>query len=172
MRQNCGQGQGVRPLCASNNPWARPGVRTGRGGNLRPASAPPVPVLGFTPPAPPLGGTRPRHVRERKYSSGCQCGICPSQTDKLCAQQTASLLSEKPGGFFDSLKPPFPVSGEWGLGGGWGFAGTDGSRGGSLPADSKVQDGGNHAPCKNCSCCTASQTRCRASSTRSWAWRI
>ena len=45
-----------------------------------------------------------RHVRERKYSSGCQCGICPSQTDKLCAQQTASLLSEKPGGFFDSRK--------------------------------------------------------------------
>ena len=45
-----------------------------------------------------------RHVRERKYSSGCQCGICPSQTDKLCAQQTASLLSEKPGGFFDSRR--------------------------------------------------------------------
>ena len=45
-----------------------------------------------------------RHVRERKYSSGCQCGICPSVTDKLCAQQTASLLSEKPGGFFDSRK--------------------------------------------------------------------
>ena len=45
-------------------------------------------------------------MRERKYSSGCQCGICPSQTDKLCAQQTASLLSEKPGGFFDSLRPP------------------------------------------------------------------
>ncbi len=44
-----------------------------------------------------------RPVRERKYFSGCQCGICPSQTDKLCAQQTASLLSEKPGGFFDSL---------------------------------------------------------------------
>ena len=43
-------------------------------------------------------------MRERKYNSGCQCGICPSQTDKLCAQQTASLLSEKPGGFFDSLK--------------------------------------------------------------------
>ncbi len=27
-------------------------------------------------------------------------------TDKLCAQQTASLLSEKPGGFFDSLNAP------------------------------------------------------------------
>ena len=25
---------------------------------------------------------------------------------KLCAQQTASLLSEKPGGFFDSLSTP------------------------------------------------------------------
>lgn len=35
--------------------------------------------------------------------SGCQCGICPSQTGKLCAQQTANLLSEKPKGFFDSL---------------------------------------------------------------------
>ena len=45
-------------------------------------------------------------MRERKYLSGCQCGICPSQTGKLCAQQTASLLSEKPGGFFDSLRPP------------------------------------------------------------------
>ena len=42
-------------------------------------------------------------VRERKYLSGCQCEICPSLTDKLCAQQTASLLSEKPGGFSDSL---------------------------------------------------------------------
>ena len=52
-----------------------------------------------------------RHVRERKYRSGCQCGICPSQTDKLCAQQTASLLSEKPGGFFDSLNPPTQVGG-------------------------------------------------------------
>jgi len=27
---------------------------------------------------------------------------------KLCAQQTASLLSEKPGGFFDSLKRDCP----------------------------------------------------------------
>ena len=41
-----------------------------------------------------------RHVRERKYRSGCRCIICPSQTDKLCAQQTANLLSEKPGGIF------------------------------------------------------------------------
>lgn len=55
-RQHCGQRQGVRPLCASDSPWARPGVRTGRAGNLRPASAPPVTVLGFSPPAPPLGG--------------------------------------------------------------------------------------------------------------------
>ena len=47
-------------------------------------------------------------MRERKYSSGCQCGICPSQTDKLCAQQTANLLSEKPGGIFDSLKAKAP----------------------------------------------------------------
>ncbi|WP_337490776.1 hypothetical protein [Vescimonas sp.] len=28
---------------------------------------------------------------------------------KLCAQQTASLLSEKPGGFFDSHKKSSPV---------------------------------------------------------------
>ena len=49
-----------------------------------------------------------RHVRERKYFSGCQCIICPSQTDKLCAQQTANLLSEKPGGIFDSLKAKAP----------------------------------------------------------------
>lgn len=55
-RQHCGRRQGVRPLCASDSPWARPGVRTGRAGNLRPASAPPVTVLGFSPPAPPLGG--------------------------------------------------------------------------------------------------------------------
>ncbi len=50
-----------------------------------------------------------RPVRERKYLSGCQCGICPSQTDKLCAQQTASLLSEKPGGFFDSPRTAEPL---------------------------------------------------------------
>ena len=37
----------------------------------------------------------PRHVRGEKYLSGCQCGILP-QAAKLCAQQTASLLSEKP----------------------------------------------------------------------------
>ena len=30
---------------------------------------------------------------------------------KLCAQQTASLLSEKPGGFFDSLKRPIGMAG-------------------------------------------------------------
>ena len=53
-----------------------------------------------------------------------------------------AFCRKNPGGFFDSLKPPFPASGEWGLGGGWGFAGTDGSWGGSLPAGSKVQDGG------------------------------
>ena len=44
-----------------------------------------------------------RHVRERKYLSGCQCAICASTAHKLCAQQTAILLSEKTGGFFDSL---------------------------------------------------------------------
>ena len=41
-----------------------------------------------------------RHVRERKYFSGCKCGICVQPAHKLCAQQTASPLSEKPGEFF------------------------------------------------------------------------
>ena len=59
---------------------------------------------------PPAGGKKfeshflSRHVRERKYFSVCQCGICPPLAGKLCAQQTASLLSEKNTGFFDSLK--------------------------------------------------------------------
>ena len=44
-----------------------------------------------------------RHVRERKYFSGCKCGICPPVAGKLCAQQTAIPLSEKPFGFSDSL---------------------------------------------------------------------
>ena len=44
----------------------------------------------------------PRHVRGEKYLSDCKCGILPLAA-KLCAQQAASLLSEKPGGFFDSL---------------------------------------------------------------------
>ena len=51
---------------------------------------------------PPAGGKKifnhflSRHVRERKYFSGCKCGICPPSAGKLCAQQTAILLSEKP----------------------------------------------------------------------------
>ena len=44
----------------------------------------------------------PRHVRGEKYLSDCKCGILPLAA-KLCAQQAAILLSEKPGGFFDSL---------------------------------------------------------------------
>ena len=54
--RHCGRRQGGRPLGASNSPWARPSVRTGRAGNLRPVCGPPVPALGFSPPAPPLGG--------------------------------------------------------------------------------------------------------------------
>jgi len=46
----------------------------------------------------------PRHVRGEKYLSGCQCGICAPMAHKLCAQQTWGPLSEKTGGFFDSIK--------------------------------------------------------------------
>ena len=57
---------------------------------------------------PPTGGKKfeshflSRHVRERKYFSVCQCGICPPWAGKLCAQQTVSLLSEKTTVFFDN----------------------------------------------------------------------
>ncbi len=50
---------------------------------------------------PPAGGKKfeshflSLHVRERKYFSVCKCGICPPPAGKLCAQQTASLLSKK-----------------------------------------------------------------------------
>ena len=61
---------------------------------------------------PPAGGKKifnhflSRHVRERKYFSGCKCGICPPSAGKLCAQQTASLLSKNPLGFSTFLTPP------------------------------------------------------------------
>ena len=35
-----------------------------------------------------------RHVRRRKYRSGCKCGICAPPAHKLCAQQTAAHLSK------------------------------------------------------------------------------
>ena len=35
-----------------------------------------------------------RHVRRRKYFSGCKCGICAPPAHKLCAQQTAAPLSK------------------------------------------------------------------------------
>jgi hypothetical protein len=35
-----------------------------------------------------------RHVRRRKYFSGCKCGICALAAHKLCAQQTAAPLSK------------------------------------------------------------------------------
>ncbi|MFR6424341.1 MAG: hypothetical protein ACLUNO_01115, partial [Oscillospiraceae bacterium] len=53
----------------------------------------------------PPGGERKfdhflrRHVRRRKYFSGCKCGICAPLAHKLCAQQTADLLSENHLGF-------------------------------------------------------------------------
>ena len=45
-----------------------------------------------------------RHVRERKYLSGCKCGICAPSAREFCAQQTASLLSENPIGVFRQAK--------------------------------------------------------------------
>lgn len=45
-----------------------------------------------------------RHVRERKYFSGCKCGICAPMAHKLCAQQTAILLPKKPKGFSAVLR--------------------------------------------------------------------
>ena len=36
-----------------------------------------------------------RHVRRRKYFSGCKCGICAPAAHKLCAQQTATPLVKK-----------------------------------------------------------------------------
>ena len=36
-----------------------------------------------------------RHVRRRKYFSGCKCGICAPAAHKLCAQQTAPPLVKK-----------------------------------------------------------------------------
>ena len=35
-----------------------------------------------------------RHVRRRKYRSGCKCGICAPPAHKLCAQQTVAPLSK------------------------------------------------------------------------------
>lgn len=48
--------QGGRPLGASNSPWAQPGVRTGRAGNLRPVGGPPASALRGSPPLPPRPG--------------------------------------------------------------------------------------------------------------------
>ena len=47
-----------------------------------------------------------RRVRQRKYLSGCQCGICGPSAHKLCTQQTASPLPENPMDFQASKKPP------------------------------------------------------------------
>ena len=45
----------------------------------------------------------PGRVPGRKHFSGCKCGICPPQGDKLCAQQTVKVCRKSPEGFFDSL---------------------------------------------------------------------
>jgi hypothetical protein len=42
-------------------------------------------------------------VPDRKYFSGCKCGICLPQADKLCTQQTAKNWRKSPKGFFDKL---------------------------------------------------------------------
>ena len=47
-----------------------------------------------------------RHVRERKYFSGCKCGLCAPPAYKVCAQQPAGLLSGKPSGLSRQAKPP------------------------------------------------------------------
>ena len=111
MRQHCGQGQGVRPPCASDSPWARPGVRTGRAGNLRPAASPPGPVLGFSPPAPPLpprwGGPGPDLCVRENTAQAASVEFCRIAA-KLCAQQTAILLSGKTGGFFRQFQEGAP----------------------------------------------------------------
>ena len=39
-------------------------------------------------------------VPDGKYISGCKCGICTPRAYKLCAQQTAKKLAEKPVGVF------------------------------------------------------------------------
>ena len=47
-----------------------------------------------------------RHVRERKYFSGCKCGLCAPSAYKVCAQQTASLLAENLSGVPPYAKKP------------------------------------------------------------------
>ena len=71
-----------------------------------------------------------------------KCGICAPMAHKLCAQQTASLLSEKPGVFFDSLKRPI------GMAGGAFFPGEEGmcgalnsGRGGRPPSEGPLRLG-------------------------------
>lgn len=49
-----------------------------------------------------------RHVRERKYFSGCKCGLCAPSAYKVCAQQTANLLAENLYGFPPYAKTSVP----------------------------------------------------------------
>ena len=46
-----------------------------------------------------------RDMRVRENTTQAASVEFLRMAQKLCAQQTASLLSEKPGGFFDSLAP-------------------------------------------------------------------
>ena len=59
------------------------------------------------------GGTR--RVRHKKHFSVCKCGICSLSANKLCARQTASLLSKRASPFFDNsvLYTFFPEKTTW-----------------------------------------------------------
>ena len=66
---------------------------------------------------PPAGGKSivirflRRRVRRKKHFSVCKCGICSLSANKLCAQQTASLLSKKGAALFgQSQKKPPPAA--------------------------------------------------------------
>ncbi|MEE0415475.1 MAG: hypothetical protein UDM11_01060, partial [Oscillospiraceae bacterium] len=57
----------------------------------------------------------PGRVPGKKYFSVCKCGICSLSVNKLCARQTASLLSKRASPFFDNsvLYTFFPEKTTW-----------------------------------------------------------
>ena len=63
---------------------------------------------------PPAGGKsnaihfRPGRVPGRKFFSVCKCGTCSPLANKLCARQTASLLSKKGFALFGQSQPKAP----------------------------------------------------------------
>ena len=61
----------------------------------------------------------PGRVPGRKYFSGCKCRICPSEEDKLCAQQTAKMAEKPEGVLRQAKKAPLDFQ--------WCFFGTTGS---------------------------------------------